>query len=264
MLVVILMQPGGNPALRIATWNGSNWDTLGDGTSGFVQAIVVTSNFIYVGGNFAIAEEQTVNRIARWNRNTNSWESLGFGISGNVKDMKHDGTYLYVAGNFETASDIENVNEIMNNVSRWSENKGWEALGTDTFVGVDNQVNALVFSDDNLQLFVGGNYGIAGEINASNISIWQEEESKPTPDTENINMVYPNPFVNSLNVSFEDEPDQNINTSIYTISGILVSSEVLPIENGLLTIDISILSSGLYYLKLDSENMNVDFKIIKN
>ena len=177
--------------------------------------------------------------------------------------MKHDGTHLYVAGNFESASDLENVNEIMNNVARWNENEGWEALGTDTFVGVDNQVNALAFSDDQLQLFVGGNYGIAGEINASNISIWQEEASLPPQELENINVVYPNPFVDILNVSFEDEPDQNINTSIYTISGILVSSQVLSIENGLLTIDISILSSGLYYLKLDSESIHTAYKIIK-
>ena len=80
---------------------------------------------------------------------------------------------------------------------------------------------------------------------------------------ENVNIVYPNPFVDSLNVSFEDEPDQNINASIYTISGILVSSQVLSIENGRLTIDISILSSGMYYLKLDSESIHAAFKIIK-
>ena len=98
------MQPGGNLLPRIATWNGANWGTLGEGTSGFVQAIVVTPDYIYAGGNFAIAGQQTVNRIARWDRNSNSWESMGYGLSGNVKDMKHNGTHLYVAGNFKTAS----------------------------------------------------------------------------------------------------------------------------------------------------------------
>ena len=55
---------GGNSASRIARWNGSQWSGLGEGTSGFVQSIVVTDQYLYAGGNFTIAGGQTVNRIA--------------------------------------------------------------------------------------------------------------------------------------------------------------------------------------------------------
>ena len=44
--------------------------------------------------------------------------------------MAHTSTLLVI---LKPPLDIENVNEIMNNIARWSENEGWEALGTDTF-----------------------------------------------------------------------------------------------------------------------------------
>lgn len=164
---------GGNAAPRIATWNGNNWGTLGSGTSGFVQSILVRPNYIYAGGNFAIAGGQTVNRIARWNRGSSSWERLDNGLSGNVNSLEHDGTYLYVGGSFETASEQTDVFEIMDNIARWSETEGWEALGTNTDVGVTTVVNAISFSADGSELSVGGNFSNAGAISADNIAIWR-------------------------------------------------------------------------------------------
>jgi len=165
---------GGNTAPRIATWNGSNWGTLGSGTSGFVQAILVRPNYIYAGGNFAIAGGGTVNRIARWNRTSLAWESLDFGLSGNVNTLAYDGTFLYAGGSFETASDVEDINKIMSNIARWSEANGWEALGTNTDVGVSTGVNSISFNNDNTELSVGGIFSGAGAINADNIAIWRD------------------------------------------------------------------------------------------
>ncbi|WP_396638170.1 PQQ-dependent sugar dehydrogenase [Maribacter sp. R77961] len=163
---------GGNNASRIAVWNGTNWSALGEGTSGFVQAILVRSDYIYAGGNFSLAGSETVNRIARWNRATSAWEPLNNGLSGSVNSLAHDNTYLYVGGSFETASDNTDVNEIMNNVARYSESSGWEALGKNTSVGVEIAINALSFSANNLSMFAGGNFTEAGEINAKNIAVW--------------------------------------------------------------------------------------------
>ena len=163
---------GGNSASRIATWNGSNWSTLGSGTSGFVQAILVTLDYIYVGGNFSLAGAETVNRIARWNRSTSVWESLNNGLSGSVNSLAYDNTYLYVGGSFETASDNTDVNEIMNNVARYSDAAGWEALGKNTTVGVETSINTLTLSSDNSSLFAGGNFSEAGELDAENIAVW--------------------------------------------------------------------------------------------
>jgi len=163
---------GGKTASRIATWNGSTWGTLGMGTSGFVQAIHITSDYVYAGGNFALAGGNTVNRIARWNRNINQWEKIQNGLSNNVNALAYRDDYLYVAGSFKAAlNDTPAQNIIVNGLARWSAASGWEALGTDTNVGVDNLLNALNF--ENNELYVGGTFDVAGTENVSNFTCWQ-------------------------------------------------------------------------------------------
>ncbi|MGO4920511.1 PQQ-dependent sugar dehydrogenase [Maribacter spongiicola] len=163
---------GGIAAARIALWNGSNWSALGSGTSGFVQAMDSAGDYLYVGGNFAIAGDKTVNRIARYHKNNNTWEALGTGVSGNVNAITNSGTYIYVGGTFDTASDNGTVDKVVNNISRWSTQNGWQALGTATNVGVNTRVNALQFIKNDTELLVGGNFSTAGNINANNIAKW--------------------------------------------------------------------------------------------
>lgn len=163
---------GGKAATRIATWNGSGWGTLGTGTSGFVQAIAITPISVYVGGNFSMAGGNTVNRVARWNRGPQTWEALGQGLSGNVNSLLHDGVFLYVGGNFETASDVPDTNKIMNNVARWNDAEGWQALGPGTLVGVDSQINSMAFSAAENTIYAVGSFSLAGPIDATNIAIW--------------------------------------------------------------------------------------------
>jgi glucose/arabinose dehydrogenase len=176
---------GNIPAARIAQWNGSNWSGLGEGTSGFVQAITVVDNFVYAGGNFNLAGNSTANRIARWNLLNNSWERLGFGLSGSVNTIASDGNYIYVAGNFETASDTENNNKIVNNIARWSTNRGWEALGPNTQVGTNSSIQTLYLSINQNELSVGGNFSTAGGLADNNIALWSEvfcSESSVSPE----------------------------------------------------------------------------------
>ena len=163
---------GGKSALRIATWNGTNWGTLGDGTSGFVQSIVATPNFVYAGGNFSIAGGKTVNRVARWAKTSQTWEALGNGVSGNVNSMVYKDAHLYVGGNFETAANDSNTNYIVKNVSCWSSTNGWEALGTSKEVGVNNLVSAIAFSADEEHIYTGGNFNTAGEASVQNLAVW--------------------------------------------------------------------------------------------
>ncbi len=164
---------GGNFASRIATWNGSNWGTLGAGTSGFVQAIEITPDYVYAGGNFALAGGVTVNRIAAWNRNTSQWEKIENGLSNNVNDLDYRNGYLYVAGSFKSAlNNFPTSNIIVNGLVRWSAASGWEALGATTSVGVDNLLNAMAFNGN--ELYVGGTFEVAGQDNISNFTCWQD------------------------------------------------------------------------------------------
>ncbi len=165
---------GGKTANRIATFNGSSWGTLGQGTSGFVQAIAVTPTSIYIGGNFAIAGNRTVNRIARWGRSGGGWQSLGGGVSGNVNALVYNGDYLYAGGNFETAASDATQRFIVKNIARWSPTSGWEALGTGKEVGTDNQINALGLAANGTDLFAGGSFVEAGATEAAGIARWTD------------------------------------------------------------------------------------------
>ncbi|HAS47621.1 MAG TPA: hypothetical protein DCS93_44500 [Microscillaceae bacterium] len=163
---------GGKTAKRIATYSNGIWGTLGDGTSGFVQAIHITNNYIYAGGNFAIAGNQTVSRVARWNLTNNTWESLGGGVSGNINAITGDNNFVYLAGSFALANENNGTREIMNNIARWSQAGGWEALGQNTTVGTNNRINALVLSGPSPLLYAGGSYTQAGNLNTSYMASW--------------------------------------------------------------------------------------------
>ncbi|MBW1295150.1 PQQ-dependent sugar dehydrogenase [Aquimarina litoralis] len=190
-------EAGDVTANRIATWDGNNWGTLGTGTSGFVEAIAISGNNVFIGGNFSIAGGQTVNRIARWNTNSSTWSSLGNGVNNIVNTLIHDGNNLYVGGAFDNAN-IDNSNSIIvNNIARWNETNGWQALGTNTNVGVDIKINTMRFasnSDGVDKIFAAGNFSIAGASNANNTAQWVSENVLSIPDiSEQQIYLYPNP-----------------------------------------------------------------------
>ena len=162
---------GGRTANRIAVYDGSRWSTLGVGTSGFIQAIAVTNNYVYAGGNFSTAGGNTVNRLARWNRSSNRWEKLGNGVSGNVNAISTLGNFVYVAGNFETVNTSDNKIFKVNNIARWSGQNGWQALGRNKTTGTNNQISSILPTSEN-SILVGGNFGDAGAIKASNVAVW--------------------------------------------------------------------------------------------
>ena len=162
---------GGKSASRIAQWDGNVWSNLGEGTSGFVQSILITDDYLYAGGNFTIAGNQTVNRIARWDRTSLSWQALNNGLSNSVNTIGTDGSFIYAGGQFSNALNTGSEdNIIVNSVVRWSEDTGWEALGEGTEVGVDNVVNALRFAG--ATLYAGGRFASAGQTLARNLATW--------------------------------------------------------------------------------------------
>ncbi len=168
---------GDRPANRIATFDGSRWGSLGDGTSGFVQAIVITETSVYIGGNFAVAGGQTVNRVARWDRAARTWQPLGSGLSGSVNALAYDGTYLYVGGNFETATLANNQGYIVRNVARWSDPGQWEALGTAKQVGTTSPVTSLQVAAGGDELYAGGSFDAAGASDAAGIALWSNSST---------------------------------------------------------------------------------------
>jgi hypothetical protein len=123
---------GGQPAARIARWDGSSWSTLGSGLSGgLVGAIALVvhddgSTFadgnpvLFVAGGFGSAGGVSANNIARWNGQ--QWAAVGNGLTGGVFPTVtslavHNsplGPGVAVGGLFNSAGSQSSVN-----IARW-------------------------------------------------------------------------------------------------------------------------------------------------
>jgi hypothetical protein len=75
---------------------------------------------------------------------------------------------------------------------------------------------------------------------------------------------YPNPFTSTVNINLGDETVANATISIYNLNNIKVYNKQYYNQSGLVTIDVSGLSSGVYMLKLVTDKNANTFKIIKD
>jgi trimeric autotransporter adhesin len=169
---------GGQPANRIARWDGNQWSPLGSAMNGSVRALTVFDDglgdgpALYAGGTFTIAGGVAANCIARWDGT--AWSTLNGGMEGGaflrVNDLRvHDdgtGPMLFAGGNFTSAGGVS-----ANHLAKW-DGTSWSALGD----GMDNEVRALVeFANGNGNgpaLYSGGDFIVAGEIQVNRIAKW--------------------------------------------------------------------------------------------
>ncbi len=173
---------GGEPASRIATWNGTEWTPLaGGGTNEFIASLTVWDDgsgdgpALYVGGFFTMAGGVDATFIAKWDGV--QWSPLGSGMDGgSVRAMAAyddgSGPALYVGGFFTTAGGVE-----ANGIAKW-DGRQWSALPgggigggpPSTFV-----LSSRVFDDglsDHPALYITGRFTSAGGVDAQNIARW--------------------------------------------------------------------------------------------
>ncbi len=179
---------GGQPANRIAKWDGSTWSPLGSGMNAPVYALTVFDYGIgpalYAGGEFTTAGGQPAGRIATWDGS--AWSSLGEGVNGTVRAMTTfndgTGTALYAGGYFTIASG----GAVVNRVAKW-DGAFWSPLGA----GVNDYVQALAVFDDGSgpALYAGGQFTTAGGQAANRIAKWNGSSWSPLGSGVN-NYVY--------------------------------------------------------------------------
>ncbi len=119
---------GGQPANRVARWNGTAWSPLGSGVNGYVNALHVRPNGdLIAAGYFTMAGTLTVNKVARWDGVT--WSALGSGLGNDpvsneasaLGDLANGD--LVVGGPFSTAGGVG-----VNGIARWN-GSNWSAFG---------------------------------------------------------------------------------------------------------------------------------------
>jgi alpha-L-fucosidase 2 len=75
--------------------------------------------------------------------------------------------------------------------------------------------------------------------------------------------LYPNPFVDYLYANIGQTQSENASVRIHSVTGKLIQSTTLPINNGIVTINGSDFKTGIYILKVKTVEEDFNFKIIK-
>lgn len=159
---------GGVMTEKIAKWDGTTWSALGSGIThstslAQVDALVVSGNALYVGGNFTTAGGKDANDIAKWE--DNAWSALGSGVTRGlgiteVFALVTIGSELYAGGDIKTIG-----GSTANHVAKWN-GSTWSALGS----GLNDAIQALaVIGTD---LYAGGYFTTAGSVVANRIAKW--------------------------------------------------------------------------------------------
>jgi len=111
---------------RIASWDGSAWDTTTMGEPNYsVNCLITYNNKLVVGGGFDTINGTYRSDVAMWDGST--WSSLGSGISPYnswVSAMVIYNGNLVVAGGFDSAGGIP-----AHNIAMWN-GTTWDSLGS--------------------------------------------------------------------------------------------------------------------------------------
>jgi len=244
----------------IAKWNGSQWLTLDSGFVGGqpeVADLIVYNNRLYAGGSFFGTKKEYNPSLAVWDGI--KWNNIG-GIFdqnnpwGVVYKLHKWNNKLLVCGSFNRAGDI-----IVNNLALWNDTN-WCSINTDPqglvwvstifqnklYIGEHETLNG-----DSVHLLgyltggynigtCGGTIGIDELINSFNIKL------------------YPNPTTSSINIIDENNQFQNAYIEIKNYLGQVVFTSPFASQ-----IDLSSLSSGMYFLTIENKNDKKTIKIIK-
>ncbi len=158
-----------NPLLHnIALWNGTAWQPLGEGLSGYVMDVAGRDHHLY-----ALHEVPTNLRtryiVSRWDGTR--WSALGtnyfespdspFRLFVSPKDE------VYVVGYFTGIQPI-----VAPNIVRW-DGRQWEALFEGEYEGVAGDASApLAFAQHQGELYMAGSFQSAGAVFSRSIARW--------------------------------------------------------------------------------------------
>ncbi|QDU66312.1 carboxypeptidase-like regulatory domain-containing protein [Engelhardtia mirabilis] len=170
---------GGNPALRVAKWDGSTWSPMGEGLSGKVNSLTSFDDGsgagaqLYAAGAFQFSGATPALRVAKWDGS--SWSQVGSGLTtdflgildlGVFDDGSGAGPALYAGGSVTGIA-----GQPTGGIAKW-DGSSWSALGA----GTNDIVLALDVFDDGSgpgpALIVGGRFTSVDGLPAAHIAAW--------------------------------------------------------------------------------------------
>jgi hypothetical protein len=168
---------GGIDASRVARLDLSDetWSALGAGFDAPVYALAIEGDDLYAGGRFSSAGFQRAAAIARWSDGV--WVPIGDGLvdsaGASVRAVLPVAGGLYAGGRFRIAGRVT-----AHNIGYWN-GSVWRAVrrgGSENVDrnGVNGPVHAVAVRGSDV--FVAGDFTVAGGVPASRIARWNGEE----------------------------------------------------------------------------------------
>ncbi len=152
---------GGVNCRRLALYTGTTWSSMpnnvNNGANNTVYSLAVFGSDLICGGSFtSVGNNQSANRIVRYNSN-GTFTTMGSGVdNGQVNALSVITTTLYVGGTFSTIG-----GSTVNNLGRWN-GTNWNSVST----GTNGTVRAL-YTRNNSELIIGGTFTNIGNAIAS-------------------------------------------------------------------------------------------------
>ncbi|MEM7053399.1 MAG: hypothetical protein AAF446_02510, partial [Pseudomonadota bacterium] len=173
-------QASGAAANRIAVYDTTasgdvGWSALGSGVNGPVFALAVIGPDLYAGGFFTQAGGAAANRIAVYDTSQTGdagWSALGSGVNGPVFALVATGSELYVGGQFTQAGGVAASSIAVYDTSQTGD-AGWSALGS----GVNINSSVLALAVIGTELYVAGDFGLAGGLAANRIAVYDTSQT---------------------------------------------------------------------------------------
>ena len=174
---------GGIVASNLARWDGVQWSEVGGGANGIVFALASNGTNVYAGGHFTEAGGIAASKVAKWDGQ--NWSALGAGIIpvfegsewvGTVDSLAVNGADVFAGGRFRNAGGTAATN-----IARW-DGTNWHSLGKGLryFDGTGSENGAVrALAVINGVLFAGGEFRLAGDVEATNIARWDGSSWQP-------------------------------------------------------------------------------------
>ena len=172
---------GGNPASRVAMWDGVSWHMLNapsnpyEGVNSNGYGLAINGNDVIVTGGFTLAGGYAALHIARWNAADQQWYSPGNTVNGPVYAVATSGHDVFVGGDFTSAGGIA-----ARSLAMWnSATDTWSTVGDGPLDGCNGAfcLGPLVFAIAIVKVdaygpwvYVGGNFNTANGIAVNNIA----------------------------------------------------------------------------------------------
>ena len=250
---------GDSGLVDISYWNGQQWKDVAGGLKGNLSEITcmtIFQNKLYVAGYFRMSDGNAGNSIMYWDGNT--WNDVGGGVGGfaysSIRDMKVIDGDLYVVGYFLTAGGIT-----ANNIAKWDGIK-WCGFRSN----FDNVINSIVQYNDSI--FIGGAFQVIendsvsfiAKLNAASYSDTCSAIGISEIDFKNGFTIYPNPAQSLITIYCPVQPNK---IYIQDITGRTLECNSFSARD--LTIDISDMNGGIYFLKAITVDGPITRKFVK-